>query len=172
MKNAIKLLFLSVLLVGTSASAEQNSPNIESYMYSGFKTIKTFSSIDVYLQGSAEEIGLSKEELTSYLRLRFKNNFASTGFKKGDFVKIITEESETKKAERGDISIKVWTVGDDYPIAFHIEIGAGNYSNLGQYKTAILGYSSKQKIAESVKQSISDLVDDLAVAFFKARGEL
>lgn len=164
-------MFLAGFLVCTSANAEQNSPNIESYIYSGFKTIKTFSSIGVYLTGSAEEIGLSKEELTNYLRLRFKNSFADTGFKEIGF-ETIMKESEGKRAEQGDIAVTVWTVGDDYPIAFHIEIGAGNYSNLGLYKTAMLGYSSKQQINDSVKKSISELVDQLAITYFKARGEL
>lgn len=171
MKSAITLIFLSVLLVSASAQAEQNNPYVESYLYSGFKTIKNFSSIDVYLRGTAEEIGLSKEDLTNYLRLRFKNSFANTSYKKTSFEKIM-EENKEKQSDRGDISIIVWTVGDDYPIAFHIEISAGNYSNLGQYETAILGYGSEQKITESVKESISELVDDLAIAYFKARGEI
>lgn len=171
MKKSIILLFLSIFFVGNISAAEDKKSNIESIFYSGFKTINGFSSIGVYLRGTAEDIGLNKEELTNYLRLRFKNSFANMEFKETDFLTIINESDEMR-SERGDISITVWTVGDDYPISFHLEISAGNYSNLGQYKTAILGYSSKSKIQNSVKESISTLLDDLAISFFKARGEI
>ena len=165
------VLFFSILFVGSAFSAEQKKQNIESYRYSGFKTIESFSSIGVYLRGKAEGIGLNQSELSNFLKLRFKNSFAGTSYKETDFATIM-DEREVQQSKRGDIAITVWTVGNDYPIAFHIEIGSGNYLNLGQYKTAFLGYSSKQKITESVKKSITELVDDLAVSYFKARGEL
>ena len=171
MKKVILLVFFSILFIGSALGAEKEKPNIESYMYSGFKSIESFSSIGVYFNGTAKDIGLNKDELTNFLKLRFKNSLAGTTYKKTDFEKIMNE-SDAQQSKRGDIAIKLWTVGNDYPIAFHIEISSGNYSNLGQYKTAILGYSSKEKILESVKKSITELVDDLAVSYFKARGEL
>jgi hypothetical protein len=169
------LFFLCIFCAGNISAAEDKKINFDSFMYSGFITINTFSSIDVYLQGTAEDIGLSKEELTDYLRMRFKNSFANLEFKETDFGSIWNESNE-ERAKRGIIEIKIWTVGDDYPIAFHIEIRAGNYagdySNMSQYKSAILGYDSKSKIQNTTKESISELVDELAVSFFKARGEI
>ncbi|MCD4779265.1 MAG: hypothetical protein K8S27_01770 [Candidatus Omnitrophica bacterium] len=70
--------------------------------------------------------------------------------------------------------ITVWTVGDDYPIAYHVEINACNFNSTCQkeYRNAYLGYVSKRNVKIVIKESISELVDDFAVAFFKARGEL
>ena len=171
MKKAILLVFFSILFIGSALGSEKEKPSFESYIYSGFKSIESFSSLRVYFNGTAKDIGLNKDELTNFLKLRFKNSFAGTAYQQTDFKKIMNE-SDAQKSKRGVIEIKIWTVGNDYPIAFHIEISSGNYSNFEQYKTAFLGYSSKEKIFESVKKSITELVDDLAVSYFKARGEL
>jgi len=64
------------------------------------------------------------------------------------------------------------TVGDDYPIAYYVSINAGNYLNAKEYENAFLGYGSKRNILDTVKKCISELIDDLAISFFKARGEL
>jgi hypothetical protein len=159
------------LLAGSSSFAGEKNLNYESIFYSGFKTIERFGLINVSLDGSAEKIGLKKEELTNYLRLRFKNSFAGMEFKEPeDIIKTYQDKEKAKKT--GNIHVKVWTVGDDYPIAYHIAINAGNLTSGREYETAILGYGSKSNVPNSVRESISQLIDDLAVAFFKARGEL
>jgi hypothetical protein len=149
---------------------EEKKPNFESIAYSGFKTIEEFGRIGVYLEGSAGKIGMEKEGLTDYLRLRFKNSFSGMTFKQAENIfKLWLDKEKAKK--NGSIIVKIWTVGDDYPIAYHIEIGAGNLTNSWEYKTAMLGYGSKNNVPNSIRESISKLIDELAVAFFKARGE-
>jgi hypothetical protein len=41
-----------------------------------------------------------------------------------------------------------------------------------EYQAAILGYGSRLNVPDSVRKSIAQLVDDLAITFFKARSEL
>jgi len=159
------------LLAGPNVFADENKPNIESFFYSGFKTIERFGLISVSLDGSAEKIGLKKEDLTDYLRLRFKNSFAGMWFKEPENL-WETIQNKEKAAKIGDIHVNVWTVGDDFPIAYHIAINAGNLANGREYENAFLGYGSKRNVPDSVRESISQLIDDLAVAFFKARSEL
>jgi hypothetical protein len=171
----LTLFVLAIALsAGSSAFADEKKPNFESIFYSGFKTIEGFGLISVSLEGSAEKIGLKKEELTDYLRLRFKNSFAGVGFKEPENLwETIQNKEKAKKI--GYIHVKVWTVGDDYPIAYHIAISAGNLASSQEsleYETAFLGYGSKRNVPDSVRESISQLIDDLAVAFFKARSEL
>jgi len=81
MRKLLLVLFLIVLFLGTTSNSQEKKPNLESIVYSGFKTIKKFGSINVSVEGSAEKIGLNKEELTDYLRLRFKNSFAGMEYK-------------------------------------------------------------------------------------------
>jgi hypothetical protein len=160
-----------VLITESSAFAEGKKQNFESILYREFKTIENFGLINVSLEGSAEKIGMKKEALTDYLRLRFKNSFARMEFKEPE--NLIAAFLDKEKAKRiGSIYVEVWTVGDDYPIAYHIKINAGNFFNGREYENAILGYGSKQTVPDSIRKSISQLIDDLAVAFFKARGEL
>lgn len=170
----VRLLSLCVfalsLTAGTSAFGGEEKPNWEGIFYSGFKTIDSFGMVNVSLQGSAEKIGLKKEELTDYLRLRFKNSFAGLPYKEEDLFKIY--QDATKSGKTGVINVTVWTVGDDYPIAYHIAIAAGNLAEPRQYETALLGYGSNKNVPDTVRKGISDLTDDLAVAFFKARSEL
>lgn len=165
------LVFAIALSAGSSAFADEKKLNFESIFYSEFKTIESFGLINVSVEGSAGTIGLKKEDLTDFLRLRFKNSFAGMGFKEPKNLWETFEDKEKGK-KIGSIHVKVWTVGDEYPIAYHIAISAGNLANTRQYESAILGYGSKRNVPDSVRESISKLIDDLAVAFFKARNEL
>ncbi len=172
MSRILTYLVLAIAITtGSNAFADEGNISFESVVYSGFKTIDRFGMINVNLGGSAEKIGLKKVELTDYLRLRFKNNFSGISFKEPeDFAKLLQDKEMQKKI--GTIHVKVWTVGDEFPIAYHIAINSGNFERARQYETAILGYGSKRNVPESVRQSITELVEELAVAFFKARGEL
>src|SRR5690554_834144 len=163
------MIFSSCLV--PSAFANDDDQSFESIFYSGFKTVERFGLIDVSVEGSAEKIGLKKEDLKNYLRLRFKNSFAGMEFKEPENLwETFQDKDEARKI--GNIHLKVWTVGDDYPVAYHIAINAGNLDSGSEYENTHLGYGSKGNVPESVRESISQLIDDLAVAFFKARGEL
>jgi len=157
-----------VFLYPLEAIAEDKSPNFERILYSGFRTVEKFVIFDVDLDGSAEKLGVKKEELTDLLKLKFKNSFAGMKIEKAP----PPEELYSKGPKFGAIFIIVWTVGDDYPIAFHISISAGNYVDLDLYQNAYLGITSKQYVSKVTRETISDLVDNLAIAFFKARGSM
>lgn len=164
-------LLIIALVTGSSAFADEKRMNNESLLFTGFKAIDRFGLIDVSLDGSAEKLGFKKEELADYLRLRFKNSFSGIGFKEPENILEIFQDTEKAK-KFGHIHVRVWTVGDDYPIAYHIMIDAGSFAKGREYQDAILGYGSKRNIADFVRESISKLVDDLAVVFFKARSDL
>ena len=111
------MLFLVVITLSVvpKAFAEEGNQNMESIFYSGFKTVERFGLIGVSLEGSAEKIGLKKDNLTDYLRLRFKNSFAGMEFKEQENL-WETFENKDKAKKIGNIHLKVWTVGDDYPM--------------------------------------------------------
>ena len=167
--GSILVIFLFALC-SVSYAAEKEKINYEAIFYSGFKTVKTFGSLSVSLQGTAEKIGIKENELTDYLKLRFKNSFAKYEYKE---VEKLLDPMRDKKIDPtiGFIHITVWTVGEDYPVAYHISINSGNLNNVREYTNAQLGYGSKSNIPDTVKESISSFIDELAIAFFKARGE-
>jgi len=162
-----------VLLIGLSAVSfvVAGERNIESSLYSGFKSVEKFGRLNISLEGSAEKIGLKKNDLVDYLRLQFTNSFRGMAYKDVENISEMSKDKEKAKTI-AVIHIKIWTVGDVYPIAYHIEINAGNLANMREYEAAILGYGSKRNVPESVRTSIAQLVDDLAITFFKARSEL
>lgn len=119
----------------------------------------------------AKKIGLDDKELTDFARLKFKNNFAGIQFtdRSKDLLEIFKDEKQ--KSTIGSINIRVWIVGDNFPIAYHIEIKAGGISQ-PSYLNAVLGYGSKQNVPDTVKTTIEKFIEGFAIDFFKVRKEL
>ncbi|MCD4781227.1 MAG: hypothetical protein K8S27_11875 [Candidatus Omnitrophica bacterium] len=103
MKKYIMFLFFIMSFNVTALFAENYKSNMQDVRYPDLKDIKSFSSIDILLSGTAKDIGLSEEDLASYLRLRFKNSFSNIPFEEIDRFEIITQESEEKRKESGYI---------------------------------------------------------------------
>jgi len=74
----------------------------------------------------------------------------------------------------GWIVCRIWTVGEDYPIAIYYKFTAGNFSRLGDagWETEYLGVVSKNNVRDQIKSKISEAIESLAIEFFKSRGEL
>ncbi len=139
--------------------------------YRAFLDIKIFDkqATNVWITGHAKKIGLDEKELTDYLRLKIKNNFANIKIEK-DWGR---PDNKYTAKQIGAISLGVWIVGDNYPVAYHlrykfIKLEAGTKI----WDTERLGYGSKDSVPDSIKEDIDKTIEDLAIFFFKARGEL
>jgi hypothetical protein len=137
---------LSIVLVLGLVSTTQAQDPVEDFMveyvWSKFKPVDCFNPV-VILGGSAEDVGLSSEELGDLLRLRLR----------ADLPHIPLCDNLGGPFDQALIAVTFWTVGDDYPAAYHVAIGA---SYLENEASAIL----------------RRFVEDFAVAFMKGRGEL
>ena len=75
----------------------------------------------------------------------------------------------------GYINLRVWVTGDNHPIAYHIKCSFYNndfsQSNL-IWDNEWLGLGSKDYISNHIKEVIDIFIQDLAILFFKVRGEL
>jgi len=175
------VIFLSVLSY-SFVFGEEPKPT-EQTLYPRFSKIQGFSYIGVYLIGNAEKIGLSENELTDYIKLKFRNNFRG--------IQLLTTDQALKISGKGRgeqlgyIVVEVFTVGDtDYPVAYHVQCRAGNLRYyFDNYPAALmqhsiiwerpsLGFCKKIDVLKNIKESITFLIEDLAINFFKARGEL
>ncbi len=183
MKHLLAVLVLTVLSVNAIAEDEdEDAPLSDSevvqllhqMMYSDLVSIEYFGTLRIHFVGDgAEKIGLDQDDLTDYLKLRFKNNFASIPYKGDieDFSELLDNDEEA--AKYGELTVTVWIEGEDYPVVYHIEIDVGAFpAGGGRYKNANLGYGSEESVPDAVKKSIGSLVEDAALAFFKTRGEL
>ncbi len=144
-------------------------------IYSGFKTIESFGHIYLMFEGDAKKIGLNKDKLEDYLKLKFKNNFADVKYNYvgvKELERLLLKKDIEKSRKVGRFSSLVWITGNDYPIAFFVRCEAGNYEELNFWNFETLGYGSKKNVPGYIKKTLGECVEKLAVDFFKVRGEL
>ena len=153
-----------------TAHAELNI-DWEHVLYGGLRGIKTFGSVGVSTRGSVEKIGLTESGLKGFLSLRLKNNFA--GIKYENLLEPYRLPSDTEKsATIGTFWCNVWTVGDDYPIAYHVKCRGGNLNNYDIWSSEDLGYGNKRTVPESIKEALNKLVEEFAIQFLNVHGEM
>lgn len=168
------------ILVGSAVKAEEKEPiyikadelSPELFLhggkayFGGLESLERFVAVSVSVEGSAEKIGLDKDLLTDYARLRFRNSFVDMKIEKT--VKIIDEQ----RSEAGIIYIKIKTSGEDYPIAYYVSCNAISFSSEFLLEFSCLGVTSKNEAPNTVKVAISNLMDRLAIRFFKDKGKM
>ncbi len=176
------LLLLSTacaLLSCASAVTEQEDSarrlSVARSLYYDLTDVRQFYFVHVDLAGSAEEIGLDRKELAEFLRLRFKNFFTGFPLKELPPDKNGSPKDDVVEREWAYLSVTVWTVGSDYPVAYHINLtmrklrGGG-----GGYEDASLGYASAKALKSEriLKDAISDMMERAAVKLLKIQGKL
>lgn len=104
------------------------------------------------------------EEMSSFLRSRFKNDFANFPY---EFVGSL---EWSRNPRIGHLQCKIWLHGDSNPIAYHIEcnLGAGNRPRV--LYDATLGITSKDKASNDIQEALDRMVSKFARIFFRARG--
>ena len=173
MKRRILVLLLTLSIFLTISSALNSQESLDDFLYRDFKDIQTFGYIKVKVQGEQALLtGLNSEELTSFARLKYKNNFAKIAFQdiSAEEAYLYQEEEQGKKV--GSIWFRVWTAGDDSSIAYYVECRAGSYENYELWHDEALGLVDAKEIKQIVRDEITRMIENLAITFFKARGEI
>jgi len=155
--------FLTVLVKG-EARPDPSKDTMQGSDYRPAREIKKFIEPTILLRGTAAEIGLDSRTLDTFLEKQFLQDFA---FIQSDFAFDKTYETW----EIGLFECEVWTVGSNYPIAFHVQCTGGSMDEPRHWRNATLGYGPKDKIVEMVKKTIDSIVDDYATFVQKARGK-
>jgi hypothetical protein len=175
LSKVMVLLFLALIFSSSLLLAEQEeSDDADFYklVYQDFQSVKSFGTLAVLCRGEdARKIGLDAKKLTDLLKLKFKNDFVDVPYEDqtGKNIDFVLDDQFGPAV--GRVVITVWIVGDDYPIAYHMEIVAGTIEEREIYTNSVLGYGSKQNVPDTVKSQIGKFVEELAIVFFKARGE-
>ena len=155
--------FLTVLVKG-EARPDPSKDTMQGSDYRPAREIKRFIEPTILLRGTAAEIGLDSRTLDTFIEKQFLQDFA---FLQSDFAFDKTYETW----EIGLFECEVWTVGSNYPIAFHVQCTGGSMDEPRHWRNATLGYGPKDKIVEMVKKTIDSIVDDYATFLQKARGK-
>lgn len=144
----------------TQAGPSKETPQDGEYRPA--RSIQKFTEPTILLKGTAEEIGLDSRSLASFLGSQFLEDF---GFLQGDFAFAKTYETW----EIGLFECETWTVGRNYPIAFHVECSGGSMDEPRHWNYATLGYGPKDKIVDMVRKTLDSIVAEYAGFIRKAR---
>ena len=141
-------------------------------LFRDFKEINSFGIIAVSLVGDAEKIGLSESDLTNYLKSTFKDCFPGVKYEdvSKDSRRFLTLVSSRDK-KVGNITFRVWVVGDDYPVAYHIKCDAGNFENPAIWTDEILGHGSRKTAPDAIKEIMNEMMKTLSVNYYKVRAQ-
>ena len=133
----------------------------------GYRTaggIKKFAEPTILLKGTAEKIGLDRQSLSSFVGMKFLSDFA---FLQSDFAFDKTYQTW----EIGLFECETWTVGINYPIAFHLQCAGGSMDEPREWHYASLGYGPQDKISEMVRETLDSIVQEYATFVRKAGGK-
>lgn len=114
--------------------------------------------------GSAEELGLDGESLG--VRERVEAAPPHMMFVDG------IESDNVSLRDTGQVALRVWTVGTETPLAFHLEIAAGPLGAPSIYESETLGVSGTTRFRSDLDEAIDGLVRQFSLVFMDARGEL
>lgn len=173
MIRKISFLILMLVIIFSGICFTYAQKTIDDILYGDFTEIETFGYIYVKVQGDRSSmVGLNSEGLTDYAKLKFKNNFSNIEYKEvtAEESSIFQEEQRAKKV--GSIWFRIWIVGEGPEIAYFIECKAGNYDNYEIWNDEVLGICDEDKINQIARNEINRLIEDLAIIFFKVRGEI
>lgn len=141
-------------------------------LYKGLKDINSFGLIAVALVGDTDKIGLSRRGLTDYARTRFQAHFKKTKLEDvAQSSKAFLDLVSTRDKKVGTIAFRVWVVGKEAPIIYHLKIDAGNFDNPAIYTEEILGHGTLGNTSESVRTTIDEMMKDLASVFYKVKSQ-
>lgn len=139
-------------------------------IYRSLKEISSFGIVAVSLVGDAHEAGLNEDEVSKFIHDKFKGYFA--GFPYEDLSKDSSRFWSlvlSRERKVGNVTFRVWVVGKDYPIAYHIRCDAGNFENPSIWSEEILGHGSKANTRDAIMQILDEMMRNFATTFFNAR---
>ena len=118
------------------------------------------------IEGSAPDIGILDSTVTEYFDLRMAND--------ASFLPKCDGGHPTQTVL--SFQVRVWTVGNEYPVAFLNEITgslSGPPIELLQDEVtddAWLGYSNSELVEDSIRENIDSFVEDFAITLLRVRG--
>jgi hypothetical protein len=162
---------LMTLVANTSLAVTAQGASPESAPFAEFRQIMKFVSVEVQTQGTAEKIGLKRGELTDLTRLTFLKNLPGVPLEGSSGP---PADGTERLNQLGFLTCEVWTVGEQYTVAYHLDCNAGSYVMPRMpgslWNRAILGYGPKDQIHDAVNNGLQAMVEQFAVTFSKVRG--
>jgi len=114
------------------------------------------------------------EEMSSFLRLRFQNDFRKFSYEPQPMLdrgpKIGALQCKIcKDPKLGTLQCKIWLHGDSYPIAYHVDCILGPGARPRALHDATLGIATEDRATKDIQEALDRMVSKFARIFFKAR---
>ena len=124
-------------------------------------------SPSVQFNGTAEEVGLRQAPLESFLKLRLRNDIQGLEF---------CDSSSGGLTQGGlKLILTVWTVGDSYPVAYHLDFSSfvvfapNGFNN--PFEASYLGYANPEALEGEIETAIEEAIQIMGVSYLKGVGE-
>lgn len=166
----LSLLMLLGAAVVPPLSAAVASPDV--IPMTDMRHIKKFVAVEVQTQGTAEKLGISSAELTDVTRVTLLNKVPGIALEGSSGP---SPDAPERLNQLGFFICEVWTVGDQYIAAYHVDCNAGSYTAQklpgSLWNQAILGYGPKDEVSDAVRKGVRAMVELFATTFANARAE-
>ena len=144
----------------------------ETVPLSDMRHIKKFVAVEVQTQGTAEKLGINSAELTDVTRVTLLNKVPGIALEGSSGP---SPDASERPNQLGFFTCEVWTVGEQYIAAYHVDCNAGSYTaqkNPGSlWNQAILGYGPRDEVSDAVRKGVRAMVELFAATFVTARAE-
>lgn len=134
--------------------------------------IKKFVAVEVQTQGTAEKLGISASELTDVTRVTLLNKVPGIAIEASSGPSLDAPE---RLNQLGFFTCEVWTVGEQYIAAYHVDCNAGSYTPQktpgSLWNQAILGYGPKDEVSDAVRKGVRAMVELFASTFAGVRAD-
>ncbi len=174
-ERAIVMSRLSVLLLlgtGFSPAAPVLGANPDSVPVADMRHIKKFVAVEVQTQGTAEKLGISGAELTDVTRVTLLNKVPGIAL---EISSGPSPDAPERLNQLGFFTCDVWTVGEQYIAAYHVDCNAGSYTAQktpgSLWNQAILGYGPKDEVSDAVRKGVRAMVELFASTFAGVRAD-
>jgi hypothetical protein len=168
-RTAALLLVLGAFVLPAVPASGSNQ---DSTSVTELRQIKKFVSVEVQIQGTAEKLELSSNELTDLIRVTFLKKVPRVALEGSSGPSAAAQEPLN---QLGFLTCEVWTVGEQQIVAYHIDCNAGAYitprTQGSLWNRAILGYGPKDEVSEAVRKGLRTMVELFAATFSNARAE-
>jgi hypothetical protein len=165
-------VFFSLLGVGLSLATGTEGASPDSAALSDMRHIRKFVSVEVQTQGTAEKLGISGTELTDVTRVTLLNKVPGIALEGSSGP---SPDASERLNQLGFFTCEVWTVGEQYIAAYHVDCSAGSYTMQktpgSLWNQAILGYGPKDEVSDAVRKGVRAMVELFAATFSSARGD-
>lgn len=144
--------------------------NPESLPVSDMRQIKKFVAVEVQTQGTAEKLGINGAELTDVTRATLLNKVPGIALESSSGP---SSDAPERLNQLGFFTCEVWTVGEQYIAAYHVDCNAGSYTAQktpgSLWNQAILGYGPRDEVSDAVRKGVRAMVELFASTFANAR---